>query len=294
MSSPLIFVRDGRTMPYVPVSTAALEALRATCAQPRKGGERRSYPHALAVYIALLEFANAERGSRVALSQTDLGNRAGMSRRTVQRVLDDVQVAGVVEVNERIHGMMRTESEYVVIEPPENESATLRHNGAAQRQTVARDASERRNNAGARPSPPLEAQARDREERDDGDVESALRANGNDAARGDVVKELFDFWKQRCGHPQAKMTRERTAKIEARLKDGYTPKQIATAIAGAQRGAYVSDTGKRFDDIELICRNGTKLESFIDRATAAPNHASRPSSGIDRLLAMADELEAGL
>lgn len=167
MSSPLIFVHDGRTLPFVPITTAALVALRTTCEQPREGGERRSYPHALAVYVALLEFANDARESRVALNQTDLAKGSGMSRRTVQRVLDDVEAAGVVEVRQRTHGMMRTESEYIVVEPPVNESATLRHCDATLRQTDAHAAPDGRNNAGARPSHPSDARIPMEEEREE-------------------------------------------------------------------------------------------------------------------------------
>lgn len=83
-------------------------------------------------------------------------------------------------------------------------------------------------------------------------------------------RELFGYWQERCAHKSAMPTRDRLAKIRARLNEGYTEEQIRTAIDGAARAAYVNDAGKRFDDIELICRNGSKLESFIDRANAKP------------------------
>lgn len=87
--------------------------------------------------------------------------------------------------------------------------------------------------------------------------------------RGDepqVIGSLIDYWKARCQHPSAKATSERRRKVQARLREGYTPQQIRTAIDGAAVGAFVNDAGKRFDDLELICRTGSKLESFIDRA----------------------------
>ena len=81
-----------------------------------------------------------------------------------------------------------------------------------------------------------------------------------------TVRGLFAYWQERCHHPQAKLTSDRRSKILARLRDGYTAEQIRSAIDGAAVGAYVDERGKRHDDIELICRNGSKLESFIDRA----------------------------
>lgn len=87
-----------------------------------------------------------------------------------------------------------------------------------------------------------------------------------------VVGSLIDYWKARCRHPGAKATRDRRQKVAARLREGYTPDDIRTAIDGAAIGAFVNDAGTRFDDLELICRNGSKLESFIERARAAPVH----------------------
>lgn len=152
--SALIFVRDGRTLPYVPVTIAALNAMRATCEIPRPGGERRSYPHALAVYMALLELANEDRGDRVAISQPDLGRHSQTSRAAVQRALLDLQEAGVVMKREQAHSHSRIENEYVVIEP----SAEV-HQTTPPHLTDATPASDRGSYAGARPSPPSEAQA---------------------------------------------------------------------------------------------------------------------------------------
>lgn len=100
------------------------------------------------------------------------------------------------------------------------------------------------------------------------DQSRSLRG-GADPIRSDhgPVVALFDYWRERCEHPQALPTRERLAKIKQRRSEGYTDEQIRAAINGAARAAFVNDAGKRFDDIELICRNGSKLESFIDRAS---------------------------
>lgn len=105
----------------------------------------------------------------------------------------------------------------------------------------------------------------------------------------DPVRCLFDYWKATCRHPQALPTRERLAKVRARLGEGYTEDQIRQAINGAARAAFVNDAGKRFDDLELICRNGSKLESFIDRADG-PNVVALPRAAA---LERADAWKAG-
>ncbi|MCA1571680.1 MAG: GntR family transcriptional regulator [Chloroflexi bacterium] len=109
--SALVFVRDGRTLPFVPVTVAAMQAIRERIAKRR--------PYAMATYVALLEFANENRSDRVAVTQRELVERVGASRSTVQAALGDLQGAGVLIVREQTHGASRVENEYVVVEPGE-------------------------------------------------------------------------------------------------------------------------------------------------------------------------------
>jgi hypothetical protein len=102
---------------------------------------------------------------------------------------------------------------------------------------------------------------------EDKDIEDSLRSSSVESPNGDA-RELFAYWQRQCGHPNAKPTRDRLAKVRARLSEGYTAEQVRQAIDGAARAAFVNDAGKRFDDLELICRNGSKLEDFMSRSTA--------------------------
>src|SRR5262245_3067349 len=83
------------------------------------------------------------------------------------------------------------------------------------------------------------------------------------------VSEVFTYWQRVMNHQQAKLTAERRKKIEARLKEKYSVEQIKSAIDGCRSSPYhqgQNDHGTVYDDIELICRNGSKLESFIAKA----------------------------
>jgi hypothetical protein len=82
----------------------------------------------------------------------------------------------------------------------------------------------------------------------------------------DQLAGLFDYWRERCGHPRALLSTGRRRKIASRLKEGATVEEIRKAIDGAALNAYVNDAGVRYDDIELICRNREKLDLFIARA----------------------------
>lgn len=97
--------------------------------------------------------------------------------------------------------------------------------------------------------------------------------------RSDVA-ECFAYWQERCNHPTAKLTADRRRRIEARLRENYTVHDVRRGIDGAARGAFVNESGKRFDDIELICRTGSKLEDFMGRtAQLRPVPNGRQSAG---------------
>lgn len=108
--SSLIFVRDGRSLPFVPVTCAALAAIGA--ATPA-----RRVAYARSLYLALLELANDDRTDRVAVSRKELGELAGCSRDLVSDLRPILEAAGVVRVVERQHGGQTLEHEWIVVEP---------------------------------------------------------------------------------------------------------------------------------------------------------------------------------
>lgn len=110
MSAPLIFVRDGRTLPFVPVTTAALDAIRSVC-------ERRQLPFARSLYLALLEAANDDRSDRVSVSRKRLGEIAGLSASAITTYAQILAAAGVLEIREQAFNGERLANEYVVREP---------------------------------------------------------------------------------------------------------------------------------------------------------------------------------
>lgn len=97
---------------------------------------------------------------------------------------------------------------------------------------------------------------------------------------GRVVRDLFAYWQATCGHPNAKLVAKRRRAVEGRLREGYTEAEIRKAIDGAAKAAHVSDQGVRFDDLALICRDGTKVELNIKRAAGASG--ARPAIASER------------
>jgi hypothetical protein len=103
----------------------------------------------------------------------------------------------------------------------------------------------------------------------------------SDAQREAAIR-IFAYWQTTCGKGAgARLNSTRGNAVVARLREGYSEAEIRKAIDGAAAAAYVSpDNGTKYDDLELICRNGTKLESFIERGLAATGAiiAEKPAS----------------
>lgn len=94
---------------------------------------------------------------------------------------------------------------------------------------------------------------------------------------GGLVLELFDYWVDVMKKNKAttKLTPKREKAIKARLKDGYSEFDIKTAILNCSNDPFSMGDNPRqkpFNDIELICRTGEKLESFIDPGVTNGQH----------------------
>lgn len=94
------------------------------------------------------------------------------------------------------------------------------------------------------------------------------------SAKANQSFELFKYWCEVMGKSisTSKLTPKREKKIKDRLKQGYTFEQIKTAIFNCSNDPFSmghNDRGKPFNDLELICRDGEKLESFLE-ATKTP------------------------
>jgi hypothetical protein len=85
------------------------------------------------------------------------------------------------------------------------------------------------------------------------------------SAHRDAAMRIFLYWQQRCDKPRARPVAARIDHVVRRLREGYREVEIKRAIDGAAIDPYVKD-GVRYDDLELICRDGAKLEAFLARA----------------------------
>ena len=82
------------------------------------------------------------------------------------------------------------------------------------------------------------------------------------------IKIVFEYWKDIMKHPGALLSPERSKKIKARLNEGFKVEQCLEAIEGCAGSSYhmgENDTGTRYDSIDLIFRNTSKTEDFMNR-----------------------------
>jgi len=122
------------------------------------------------------------------------------------------------------------------------------------------------------------------------------------------VRLVFDHWvlvMKKTG--QAKLTKKRSSCVTARLREGYTTDQLKSAIDGCARSPHhmgQNDTGTVYDDLELICRSGEKVEHFSNNIQRGGSHGpgqriakQTPSERIReqalRVIANAEDREAG-
>jgi hypothetical protein len=86
------------------------------------------------------------------------------------------------------------------------------------------------------------------------------------------VRQIFEYWiKTLQKNGNVKLTAERRRCIQARLKEGYSVAECLKAIDGLARSDFHTARGnyrgqRRYDDLTLIFRNGSRLEGFRDNA----------------------------
>lgn len=80
------------------------------------------------------------------------------------------------------------------------------------------------------------------------------------------VRQVFEAWKEDTGHHRAKLDRKRTARIKARLKDGFTPEELIQAITHRRNDPFLmgeNDTGRVYDGIQTLLRDTEQVERLL-------------------------------
>ncbi|NOQ48726.1 MAG: hypothetical protein GQ576_06295, partial [Methanococcoides sp.] len=87
------------------------------------------------------------------------------------------------------------------------------------------------------------------------------------SSKPDIAEKIFGFWCEVMAKGNSKFTAKRKKAVAARIKDGYTEEDFMQAILNCSRSPFhmgENDRQTLYNDLELICRSGEKLESFRD------------------------------
>lgn len=91
-------------------------------------------------------------------------------------------------------------------------------------------------------------------------------------------KRVFAHWVSVMGkNGNTAFDANRRGKVEARLRDGFSPESLMLAVDGCAKTPHnmgENDRGERYDDLALICRDAAHVERFIRNATAPPKRAA--------------------
>lgn len=92
------------------------------------------------------------------------------------------------------------------------------------------------------------------------------------------ILQVFRHWQNVHKKHQHRLTPTRKKLIYQRLLDGYTVENLVMAIDGCKISPYhqgQNDRNTIYDDLELILRNGDKLEKFMSYAENAQRQTEK-------------------
>lgn len=107
----------------------------------------------------------------------------------------------------------------------------------------------------------------DAQEREQGKGKGTGKGNRETSvALSTDVQEIFDFWRKTTKHPRAILDDSRKKIISKALGLGYSVQDLKNAITGCTLSPHhsgMNDNGTVYDSLDLILRNGSKIDQFI-------------------------------
>lgn len=92
-----------------------------------------------------------------------------------------------------------------------------------------------------------------------------------------AVQQVFAHWQAVMEKPRAQLDDKRRKAIAGRLKDGYSVAELCEAIDGCRASRWhmgANDRNRPFNDVELICRNASKVDQFRGCVAAGRSDAA--------------------
>lgn len=103
----------------------------------------------------------------------------------------------------------------------------------------------------------------------------------NHLIAGNNIHEIFSYWQTTMSHPRAVLDNKRKGRITQALKLGYSTDDLKKAIYGCAQTPFNmghNDRNQKYDDIELIFRDASHIDRFIESATNPPSELNDQSN----------------
>jgi hypothetical protein len=113
--------------------------------------------------------------------------------------------------------------------------------------------------------------------------------NGGSPKTTEIVRQVFEAWREATGHPNAKLTDARRKKVTARHREGYTVEQMCLVVAEAWR--YDPWPGRvDNNDLVILLRDGPQVEKFLNLARTVQGNGQPAGNGASPHLDPEEEL----
>jgi hypothetical protein len=124
---------------------------------------------------------------------------------------------------------------------------------------------------------------------------SVPEAPQSDRKRSSELVQVFEHWVRATGRDlkRARFNARRRSKVMARFREGYTLDDLKAAVDGILRSPWhqgENPDAKRYDDLELICRDGAQVEKFRDMAHGNGHPAAKSSQSVAPVTGRPDEI----
>lgn len=236
-------IRDRRRLPFFQVTKADLTALAGACEASETNVRLASVR---SVYFALLEITNDERSDTAEVTRKELGERSGVSTRTVYDAVQVIETAGLLEV-EKKEGFADI---WVLISVEDRVGNDCQGGRQPLPGSIYREEDQEGRTPCSPPGTPCQKCGTPREP----------------SGRCPVCT-VFEHWQRVMGHRNAVLDDGRVRTIRRALKIA-TVDECRRAISGCSRSDFHMARGEhkggtRYDSLSLILRNREQIEKFM-------------------------------
>jgi len=195
-------------------------------------------------------------------------------RRRVLEAIDELELEGLIAFDGGTLQLRTTDSELTVKRPRTDRETTanVRRNDRERTpalREVEPKAAQPLNSAPGEQSRAEEEQSREEENTDPG----SDAAPPEPVSVAPEIRSVFEHW---CAvfakPPNTKLTKDRAAKVRARLRDGYTADALKQAIDGCSKSDWhlgANDRQTPFTDLVTICKSPAAVDSHSARLTGS-------------------------